>query len=384
MIDERDYRDVFMRINNSYVGTLQITAMAAIGTIRMIQALMRYANAKKLDAGQVKNFSEFQRLCENNYDILNFPESLMELEEAGGQLRMPDLERWNIRYCIMPDLNIEDGQMQVAIFREDRPKIQALYEQKINNYMKGGEMDPQLLRNVTNKNVSIISIPCEDIAEKVKEDYTKLGINFSSLPDLYVGDGEIQFLVANADMDKAEQWFSLYKSDMLKSGQDVGKMRTMSDMNEYLKTAEWTEDQYVDSASEDLKEAERVYKEGEPGPDAKEMEQEINRNGNRLKTEQTAEFERFRNNPDYISISIDHETLVDNMSFDGWESLLANSGLFASRIPKTWGKDEKVLILPAEQVFQTNDEYKRGYIAFLKKNEEQIVIETDMMWTGCI
>lgn len=47
-----------------------------------------------------------------------------------------------------------------------------------------------------------------------------MGINYSQLPDLHVGDGEIQVVVANADLPKVESWYKLYREDLLKKGHD--------------------------------------------------------------------------------------------------------------------------------------------------------------------
>lgn len=89
-----------------------------------------------------------------------------------------------------------------------------------------------------------------------------MGINYSQLPDLHVGDGEIQVVVANADLPKVESWYKLYREDLLKKGMtDVPAMKKMS-MDNYMQTGQQTESEYIDTASPELKAANAKY-EGE-------------------------------------------------------------------------------------------------------------------------
>lgn len=50
------------------------------------------------------------------------------------------------------------------------------------------------------------------------DDFQSLGINYARLPDLRVGDGSIQFEIANSDMGKVNQWYKLKQRDMLHAG----------------------------------------------------------------------------------------------------------------------------------------------------------------------
>ena len=49
--------------------------------------------------------------------------------------------------------------------------------------------------------------------------------------------------------------------------------------------------------------------------------------------------------------------------------------MFASRIPGTWGEKERTLVLPTDQVFQTDG--GKTYLAFLAKNEKQILLDAN-------
>ena len=49
--------------------------------------------------------------------------------------------------------------------------------------------------------------------------------------------------------------------------------------------------------------------------------------------------------------------------------------MFASRVPGTWGENERTLVLPTDQVFQTDG--GKTYLAFLAKNEKQILLDAN-------
>ena len=92
--------------------------------------------------------------------------------------------------------------------------------------MTGGEKDLQQLKNTYFWKNNNHSFPLEEEEEMIKEDFEKMGINYSQLPDLHVGDGEIQVVVANADLPKVESWYKLYREDLLKKGMtDVPAMK---------------------------------------------------------------------------------------------------------------------------------------------------------------
>ncbi len=50
-------------------------------------------------------------------------------------------------------------------------------------------------------------------------------------------------------------------------------------------------------------------------------------------------------------------------------------GMFASRIPGTWGDGEQTLVLPTEQVFRTDD--GKTYIGFVERKEKQLILNAD-------
>ena len=85
---------------------------------------------------------------------------------------------------ILPDLEKNDGMLQVAVYQPDRENFGAWYQRHILSRMTGGEKDIQELRNLTSGKTTIVSFPLEEEEEAIKEDFTSMGINYSQLPDL--------------------------------------------------------------------------------------------------------------------------------------------------------------------------------------------------------
>lgn len=173
-------------------------------------------------------------------------------------------------------------------------------------------------------------------------------------------------MVANADMPKVEHWYQLYQEQQLSRGKDVKDLSPVS-MEQYAKTAEMTEEQYVDTASLELKKKMEKYEGRKPG----EIEQSVRKREQRIHLATDEGYQRLHSDPSYVEITINRETLVEKSTYAG---TLASEkyGLFASRIPGTWGKGEKTLVLPSDQVFKLDD--GKTYLAFLKKDERPLIL----------
>lgn len=240
--------------------------------------------------------------------------------------------------------------------------------------MKGGEKEQRLLRNLTNGNTSVISIPLEGQETSVENDFINLGINYAKLPDLNVGDGDIQYMVANSDLKKVEHWYGLFKADMLKGGEEVKDMTVSGTLDAYIRTGNMTGERYIDTASEDIKEANEKYENAGQNREQQEIANELHRNENHIKSENTPEYEEYAHDPDYVMVSINKETLVDKMSFQGREELL-QEGYFTCRLPGTWGSNEQIMSIPADRVFTADG--GKTYIAFLQKDRRPVVYSAD-------
>ena len=112
--------------------------------------------------------------------------------------------------------------------------------------MQGGEKSWRDLDNLTNARTTIISIPVEENPDFFREDFEKLKINFSVLPDLNVGDGEIQLVIANSDMPKVQFWYERFQETKLEQGEETEALKVM-DLSDYTSTGNLTEEAYVNT-----------------------------------------------------------------------------------------------------------------------------------------
>lgn len=356
---EEKSREVVMAISNAARYMDPFFKLSAMGTILLLQYFARMVKERKLKETEFTDFQKFLRMTEGKYDIMNVPEIPEEqLSE--------ELNTLGIHYMILPDLEKNDGMLQVAVYQPDRENFGAWYQRYILSRMTGGEKDIQELRNLTSGKTTIVSFPLEDEEELIREDFEKLGINYSRLPDLHVGDGELQVVIANADLSKVESWYKLYRDDLRKDGiTDVPDMKKMS-MDNYMQTGKQTEAEYIDTASPELKAVNAKYESKEKG----EIEHQIEAaEHNTMRKESSTAYLRYVNDPAYIPVSIDKKTLVEKSSVINKDGL-DRYNQFACRIPGTYGKNEKQLVIPETQVFETQ---KGSYIAFLNKEDPVFV-----------
>ena len=285
-------------------------------------------------------------------------------------MALDELKDLGVRHVILPDLNADDGMVQIAIYDEDKEKFVGWQERYLLNRMRGGEHDVRDLRNLTNGNTSLISIPVEGAElETMQKDFGELRINYAILPDLNVGDGETQLIVANSDINNVEFWFSMYNQDLIQRGEEPKEMKKMS-MEAYTKTGNLTEEQYADTASEELKAVNEKYETKEPGI----VEQTVGNQEKGIRSVNSEAYETFASDNGYVQLSIDKATLVDNSKFANVQSIKDN-GLFACRIPGTFAEHEQTLVLPESQVFTFN--CGKTYRAFVKKDDKPVVMGPD-------
>lgn len=418
--EERETSNIIMAVRGATMMMDPVFKLFMAGTASLITYLARMRKERLISKTEFTDTMEFIKVTEGQYTIVNIPyaqgsdpwlveeteikgktkyhirntetgEYLMSGEKKavfGGKRaagkeadrlnavenhRLEELKDLGIRHVVMPDLNKADGMVQVAVYNPDKESFSAWYERYLNLKMGGGEHDLRELKNLTEGRTSMVSIPLEGSEAVFEKDFKELGINYAVMPDLKVGDGEIQIVVANSDLQKVQFWYDLYRSDLQKKGVEIKDMR-LCDMEDYKRTGEMTEEEYIDSSSEEFVKANEKYESKEPG----EIEKSVRKQENKIHSKSDAEYERYHADPEYMEISINRESLVENSSFASTPSAKAmqeEKGLFASRIPGTWGDSEKTLFLPVEQVFETDN--GNTYIAFIKKDERQIVMGAD-------
>jgi len=367
MYEQDEMRQVIMNIRDAARYMDPAYRIFTAAGIVLVQFLARMVKEHKISKSQFKDISAFMKATEGKYDIINLPE--MDMEQL-----QEEMQSLGIRYAVLPDLNKDDGYIQIAVYQPDKGKFQAWYERRLMGLMKGGEKEQRLLRNLTNGNTSVISIPLEGKEKLVENDFLMLGINYAKLPDLNVGDGDIQYMIANSDLKKAENWYSLFKADMLKGGEEVKDMTVSDTLDAYIRTGNMTGEGYIDTASEDIKEANERYENAGQSSLQQEITNVLHRNGNHIKSGSTPEYEEYMQDPDYVMVSINKEALVDKMTFRGREELL-QEGYFTCRLPGTWGGNEQIMSIPADRVFLADG--GKTYLAFLQKDRRPLVYNAD-------
>lgn len=389
MDTDREVRDIFFNIERALRFADPFFKVGTIGAVVLIQFLMRMAKEQKLNAAEFENIQSFVKATDGKYDIMNIPETenlMVKQKESkvqkffGGKARLedgmlvmgkadtftriPDLDAMGIRYSVLPDLNKGDGMMQIAVYQPDRDKFAAWYERYLVSNMKGGEKELSDLRNLTSGRTSIVAIPLEGKEGQLREDFESLHVNYSILPDLNVGDGDIQIAIANSDMAKVEHWYNLYKADMLKEGVEVKDMSVVS-MEQYQETGKMTEQDYVNTADEELQKANEKYEGKEPG----EVEKAVMERPQTIRSEHHEAFEAFKNDPGYIPVTINAESLNGTIMESKTDFGEGKMQFFASIVPGT--NRQMSMAVPVEQVFITDKD--QTYICFLEKDRKAIL-----------
>jgi len=353
----RNTNEIIMHIHNLFRFADPVFRLGAIGTIKLIQFFARMIREKKLSAIEFEDFGQFLKVTEGKYDIMNIP-------AVDKDQLLEEMKALDIHYMIMPDLNREDGMMQVAVYQPDRDKFGAWYERYLLDRMQGGEKELKELRGLTQGNVSIVSFPLEGREDGMEADFKALGINYARLPDLRVGDGSIQFEIANSDMGKVNQWYKLKQRDMLREGEELPPMENIT-MEQYQQTGAMTEEAYMDTADEEIKRAVTKYEGKEKG----EAEKLLQEKENQVGKENTSKFVDHVNDPDFIPVTINKEALINqSIVSNEMRERFADRGFFCCRIPGTWEKgnqQEHILMIPLHNVFEADD--GKTYIAFLDK-----------------
>ena len=154
MSTEHEVKDVFLNIVNTMKYMDPVLKLTTLGGVMLFQYFARMVQEKKLNAGEFVDFQSFIKATDGQYDIMNIP----AVEE--NQLK-EELRSLGVHSMVLPDLNKEDGMIQVAVYQPDRDKFGAWYERYLRNQMQGGEKALQELKNLTADRTSIVSFPLE-------------------------------------------------------------------------------------------------------------------------------------------------------------------------------------------------------------------------------
>lgn len=369
MENDREMQNIMMNMRGTGAamrGMFLFNNAAAVGSVMLLTTFIRRMVSKKLlKPGEAKDLESFIARNGGAYQIYNIPKIEQE------QLK-EDLTALGLQFSVLPDLNKEDGFIQVAIDSKDKDKFIPYFERHVLSNLRGGEKSRFDLENLTNGNVSIISVPFEEESKLLQEDFSSLGINYSNLPDLNVGDGEIQLLIANADVSKAQHWYRIYMESLLNEDPEaeIKEMKVIS-QGEYLDTARTTERAYTENAATKYLEANKEF--DRPPGELENATAQLAASQTQTKTMADIDYENLKNDMNYLEISVNRESLIDKSSYGGFKETPAGA-LFASRIPGTWGDNEQTLVVDADNVFMADDGLT--YVAFLEKNDIPIVLDS--------
>ena len=375
--EHRDVEEVLMVIKKATMFADPVVKVATIAVAKIIQFLARMVKEKIIDKRDFKNFENFAKRTDGNFDVINIP-----VEQTGENMdrfgkhndaikEFEKLREQGVRFYEMPDLNMNDNYIQIAVCRDDKEIFSSWYERYLRGKMSGGEKTAETLDAFAEGKTSIFSVPLEGKEDVFKADFEAMGINYAILPDLKVGDGQIQIVVANSDVRKVEQWYELYQKDRLKHGEQVPDINEI-DMPTYQKTAEMSTDDYINTGDEEVKAANQKYE-----------KEKSNAYKIRLADDEKT-YEDFEGDRMYQKFTINSATLVEPLQEDIFlknrTTYWDEKGLFGSRIPKTYGENVQYLLIPKERVFLSND--KKTYTAFIEKNEQPIILDKDLTLVG--
>lgn len=393
MEQDREINQVLMNIRGTTGSVISASLFSARITFQLLVFLMRLAKKGLVAAGFCDNFKKFMKDTEGKYTVYNIPVTAdraekmkqmngleLKLQNARNpkekaelrreikklQEEIPELEQMQklgIHHCMLPKLNGSEQTIQIAVAKESDQMFRNWFLNHLTTGLSGGEKSMEDINVFTEGNYTIFNMPFE--GEELKtalEDFDVLGMNYACLPDLKVGDGNSQIAVPNADRGKLETWFTMWRDKQLREGKEPGEMYAM-DQESYLATGSMEEKNYVASADQEYRDANAEFE-----AQAKEVPWSAV-----LQKENSEEYVRLLQDKNFEKITINRETLVENLAVSAKMEEMKRRGYFISRVPGTYNEMQETLILHVDQVFAADD--GRTYLAFLPKNKEVMVAD---------
>lgn len=400
-MDNRDIEYTMMDVQR-YGGTVMSFLMMGMQMeMKLLIFLMRMAKEGLLKLKYSTDMENFIKQTEGDFTLYNIPLSedraemlannmdrIADLEEELGVTKNPvrknairkeieaikkdmpefeQLEKLGISHCALPKVNGLDHMMTVAVANKDSQSFKNWYLGHLSQNLNGGSKTLAELKVFSENNYSLFNMPFEgeDVMDMVS-DFDKLGLNYSILPDLKAGDGYTQVAVINSDRDKLTAWFKMFRDRQLSDGRDMEEMVEIKE-DTYLGTGEIDTEDYIAGSDKKYKEADQVY-EQQPVATVKGHHE--------IRNENSEEFLKLSQNQMYEKVTINKESLVDNMSEYGKNisSRSAAEGYFTSRIPGFYNDKEKLLIVPDDKVFIADG--GKTFAAFLPVNSRCNIINS--------
>lgn len=347
----------------------KISQPAMYATIKLIQFIARGVKAKFFDKDITENFTKFLKETGGDYSIFRVPFKESDTREAAIGNIKNYLDKAGVKYCILESVNDEDKAVHVSIARKDEQKFNVMFTDYIKaNLTSDKELNSNDLINLTNGKTTIVSVP-DAALDVMKNALTETKVNFAELPDLIPDDGEKQLRVATADLNTTKQCYESYKHSLIKNASadvtesvtNVPDMKIYSE-DDYLNTARRSPDEYMESASDEIKAQIAEFEQLE----ATEAEKAMQKWDMEIQDSRNVNCQALRGNMAFSEISIDKETLVDRNNINAQlEQRFPN--FFFCTVPGT--KGEQTLMLPKNQVFTVNDADKARYVAFVNNQK---------------
>ena len=242
MEDDREVDKILMNVRGTTGGIITASILSARITFKVLVFLLRMAKKGLVATGFVDGFKEFTKQTEGNFSVYNIPltadkaEKMVQLNELeialeneknplkkrslqmeikNLQKELPELEQLNklgINCCVLPKLNGSTQTIQIAVAKESDQMFKNWFLNHLTSSLTGGERQLEDIKVFTEGNYSIFNLPFEgEEFEAACKDFDILGMNYSVLPDLKIGDNNSQIVVPNADRSKLEMWFKMWK-----------------------------------------------------------------------------------------------------------------------------------------------------------------------------
>ena len=137
--EHRDAEEVLMVIKKATMFADPIMKIATIGLAKIVQFLARMVKEKIIDKRAFKNFQNFAKRTEGNFDVYNIP-----IDQIGDDIKLEDIEEFKdlkakgVRFYEMPDLNKSDNYIQIAVCRDDEEVFNLWYQRYLDKKMAAG------------------------------------------------------------------------------------------------------------------------------------------------------------------------------------------------------------------------------------------------------
>lgn len=397
MENDREVDSVLMNVKQTTGSVISVITFSARMTWKLLTIIGRLAKKGLIAGGICDRFKDFHTKTGGEYNTYNIPLSeekskmIKEMQKIELQLEnernpiakadlkkrlshieksipeIQQLKKLGITYCMLPKINGSMNTIQVAIANKDEQHFKNWFLNHLTTNMSGGGKSIEALKVFTEGNYSTFNMPFEKAEElgDMLHDFEAMGVNFSILTDLNVGDGYTQVAISNSDRTKVEQWFNMWKQKALSQGQEANDMYAINE-DAYTSTAEISPEEYINQAEPEFQAVEQAFE-----AESKEIPWKA-----KLSKDNSPEFVKFMQDDNYEKITINIDSLVNNKK-DNYvaKAFEEKHGFFVSRVPATYGDNQKLLILPPENVFTTDN--NKTVVAFLDKRKSYYTIGND-------